>query len=357
MGARWLTVLIVAVVLVLAPLAVRARPVVAPAVAPVELATRILQSHSLGWSGYVESRGSLQIPTSTSFANLAQLLGESNDLRVWWRGPDDWRVDRLRSTGETDLFRHGSQTVRWVFESRTATITPVSRIRLPDASDLLPPTLARTVLEGFRPAELTPLPPRRLAGASAVGLRLTPNEAAASLAHVDLWADPRTGLALGVELYAPDNPRPVLTTTLRTFEPQMPAPEFTAFVPDPDVKLDVEQSVDVAAAAHALGSGELPRVLGGLRPRNEMPGAVGVYGRGPTNLIAIPLRGQVAGPLRHQLRTSAAAEETEVGVLAPIGPISVLLTPFQAGRGSYLLTGTVSPDTVRRAASELVSAA
>ncbi len=50
---------------------------------------------------------------------------------------DDWRVDRIRSTGETDLFRQQGYTIRWVFESETATYSPVSKIRLPDAADLL----------------------------------------------------------------------------------------------------------------------------------------------------------------------------------------------------------------------------
>ena len=49
------------------------------------------------------------MPDSDSFVGLAQLLGEDNDLRVWWRAADDWRIDRIRSTGETDLFRRGAE--------------------------------------------------------------------------------------------------------------------------------------------------------------------------------------------------------------------------------------------------------
>jgi hypothetical protein len=39
------------------------------------------------------------VPDSAAFANLATLLGEDNQLGVWWRSTDDWRVDRIRSTG------------------------------------------------------------------------------------------------------------------------------------------------------------------------------------------------------------------------------------------------------------------
>ena len=48
----------------------------------------------------------------------------------------------------------------------------VSEIRLPDASDLLPPTLARALLQGVRDEELSRLPTRRLAGHR--GARRTP---------------------------------------------------------------------------------------------------------------------------------------------------------------------------------------
>ena len=67
---------------------------------------------------------------------------------MWWRNADDWRVDRIRSTGETDLFRQGGGIVRWVFESETATYSPVSKIRLPDASDLLPADLRAVAAAG-----------------------------------------------------------------------------------------------------------------------------------------------------------------------------------------------------------------
>ena len=37
----------------------------------------------------VESSGNLDVPVSESFANLADLLGETNRLRVWWRNEED----------------------------------------------------------------------------------------------------------------------------------------------------------------------------------------------------------------------------------------------------------------------------
>ena len=69
----------------------------------------------------------------------------------------------------------------------------------------------------------------------------------------------------------------------------------------------------------------------------------------------LPLRGQVAGPLRQRLRDSGNAQETAVGTLAPVGPVGLLLTPRRARQGALLLTGTVTGETLQRAATELLA--
>jgi outer membrane lipoprotein-sorting protein len=356
MSARWLVVLFTAAALVATPLVMGARPAPPSDIAAADLARRVQQSADVAWSGFVETSGTLQVPDNESFATLAQLLGENTQLRVWWRNDDDWRVDRIRSTGETDLFRQQGYTIRWVFESETATYSPVSEIRLPDASDLLPPTLAREVMRHARDDELSRLPSRRVAGIDAPGLRLTPNESATTVAHVDIWADADTGLPVRVELYGAGEQRPVLTTTLLELSLSEPAAETTDFNPGTGVQVNYEQSVDVAAAAHAFAPYDLPASLAGLRSRDgEDPGAVGIYGRGPTTLIALPLRGRVAGPLRRQLSDRGSVQLTDVGILAPIGPVGVLITPFRGRRGAFLLAGTVNSQTLQRAAAELLA--
>ena len=94
-----------------------------------------------------------------------------------------------------DLFRQGGDPPFAGSSSReTATYSPVSKIRLPDASDLLPPTFARSLLQGVRESELSRLPARQIAGIDAPGLRLTPEERATTVGRVDIWADPGSGL-------------------------------------------------------------------------------------------------------------------------------------------------------------------
>lgn len=344
-----------AVLLVVLPLAVAHRPGGAPATRPTaELLAQVRASGSVGWSGRAESTGALQLPSSDSFATLGQLLGEQVELRAWWRGERSWRVDRIRSTGETDTFRDGNGQVRWIFESERATYSPVSTIRLPDAVDVLPPALGRDLLQGATPDELTAIAGRRIAGVDAAGYVLTPSEASSTVARVELWLEPSTGLPVRVDLYAKDGARPVLSTTLTELTLRDPDPADVRFDPPASVSLAYEESTDVVAAANGLQAADLPRALAGLGPRGgDAPGAVGVYGRGPTTMIVFPLRGSVAGPLREQLERNGAASRSRQGTLAPVGPVNLLLTRFPGRGGGYLLAGTVTPETLAEAADQL----
>lgn len=348
-------VVLAAVLLVGVPVAVRHRPPGPVAEPPLtELVARVQASAAVGWSGRAESRGALQLPDSDSFATLGQLLGQQVELRAWWRGPRSWRVDRIRSTGETDTFRDGGGQVRWVFESERATFSPVSTIRLPDAVDVLPATLGRDLFQGARSDEVSSLPPERVAGVDAAGLRLRPADDASTVDHVDLWADPATGLPLRVDLYGLGSTQPALTTAFTDVTLTTPDPAKVRFSAPAGVTLAYEESTDVAAAANALEQADLPGVLAGLSTRDgQDPGAVGVYGRGPTTMIVFPLRGNVARPLRDQLSRNAASSETAAGTLAPVGPISVLLTRIPGRGGGFLLAGTVTAATLTAAAAQL----
>lgn len=344
----------VAALLVVAPLAVTHRPGGGPPTRPTaELLARVQASVGVGWSGRAQSTGSLQLPASDSFATLGQLLGEQVELRAWWRGERSWRVDRIRSTGETDTFRDGGGQVRWIFESERATYSPVSRIRLPDAVDVLPPTLGRDLLQGARVDELSALAGRRVAGVDALGFKLLPREPGTTVGEVQVWLDPTTALPLRVDLYGVGGTTPVLSTTMTELTLRDPDPAAVRFVPPADVSLAYEESTDVAAAANALQAVDLPSSLSGLRTRDGRdPGAVGVYGRGPTTMIVLPLRGSVARPLRDQLERGGGRTDA-TGTSSPVGPVSVLLTRFGGRGGGFLLAGTVTPDTLVQAADQL----
>jgi hypothetical protein len=187
-------------------------------------------------------------------------------------------------------------------------------------------------------------------------LRLVPAEAGTSVRQVDVWIDPQSGLPLQVELYGADEKRPVLSTVLRELSVGPPSDGSTRFALAAGVGLNYEESVDVAAAANAFAPVDLPASLGGLNSRTgENPSAVGVYGRGPTTLIALPLRRDVAGPLRRRLRESASAQETDVGTVSSVGPVGLLLTPYRREGSRFLLAGTVTQEVLTRAATDLLA--
>lgn len=354
---RWLAVAALALTVVSVPVVLRHLPAEESTISAVALAKRISGTVDLGWSGEVRSRGALEVPLSGStFGGVARLLGEQSDLRVWWRDAEHWRVDRTRASGESDLTRDGSSTVRWTYESYTATFTPYSPVRLPTDTDVVPVALASRLLAGGQPSELSRLDSRRVAGRSAAGLRLVPADDRSTIARVEVWADQSSGLPLRVDVYAEGAPeRPVLSTELMALD--LDAPSDTILDPDlaRGVGLRRSAALDEAAGANAFAPFVPPASIADL-PRRGQPGslgAVGVYGRGPTAVLAVPLRESVARGLQKQLSSSPQARVAGNSTSLEIGPLSVLLTRLE--HGNFLLTGTVSPETLGQATIDLAS--
>lgn len=354
-AARWLVVAALALGVVIAPVLPDLLPVRESTIGAPALAAQVRRSPELGWSGEVRTLGTLRVPVSGStFGGVARLLGEEAHLRVWWRAPDDWRIDRIRATGESDLVRNGGSTIRWTYEGNRVRFTPHSYVRLPDDSDLVPAGLAARLLSGARPEELSRLPARRITGRSAPGLRLRPADPRSTIARIDLWADDVTGLPLAVEVYdAPDATVPVLRTEVVALDPGAPAAGRTDFRLAATLDYSRGVSMDDVAGANAFAPLAPPSTVAGLARRGQEAdfGAVGVYGQGATALVALPLRPSVVPGLREQLRRSRDSRESGAGTALEVGPISVLLVSHEVG--SFLLAGTVTPATLQAASEDL----
>jgi hypothetical protein len=201
---RWCVVALGLLLLVALPVTVRLLPVRGDTVSASDLLTRVQTSRQVAYSGDVESDGSLALPVADQFTDVADLLGGRTTMRVWWRAADDFRVDKLTTTGETDLFQDRLGTTTWSFEADRAVRTLNSRVRLPRTADLLPPALALRLLSGAGPDQVTRLGSERVAGIEAPGLRLTPRDTRSSIGHVDVWVDPASGLALRVSVFGRD---------------------------------------------------------------------------------------------------------------------------------------------------------
>jgi hypothetical protein len=341
-------------VLVSLPTVIGALPARSSDLSATELLAEVKASGSVGHSGYAESVGGLDLPLTEDFTALTSLLGDRTRIRSWWRGEADWRVDTVQTTGEAGTYRDASGIWNWDYEQDTIVRTSEPTVRLPRVSDVEPAALARRLLSEARAGDVSRIPSRRVAGRDAAGLRVRPSDDGTTIDRVDVWVDPASGLALRVEIYGKDTPRPVLETAFLDFSDRTPPPSATRFSPAQPEKIRGETNPDLAAAINVFSRVVAPATLAGLpgRPGVIGLGSVGTYGSGLTLLVAVPLPGRISWPLREQLTKTPGATETDQGVRIAVGPLSLLLTDSQ-NRRSWLITGTVTAQTLDRAAAQL----
>lgn len=337
---RWAVVAAGVAVLVLLPSVVAAIPAQTTAVSAQELLRRVRASAGVGWSGYAESSGTLVVPDVRELGDLPTLLGDTTRSRAWWRGPESWRVDVLSLTGETDTARDGGGTWTWESEERsTVRVLGDPGVRLPTAADLLPPVLGRR-LAGTPDVEVARLPARRVAGRSANGLRLVPTDpGGTTVAAVEMWVEPRTGLPLQVEVLVDGLQAPALVTVLLDLELERPPSARTAFVPPPDSATTVVDAPDLAALSDRYAPYRLPDELAGL-PRQEVGegarGGVGAYGRGLQSVAVVPLPRDVA---RRAIRRIDPDGDRRTAVVRT--PLLSAVIARDGRRRAYLLVGAV----------------
>ncbi len=351
---RWSLVALAVALVVLVPMSVRALPVHDEAISAPDLLTLVQGSEDAAYSGEVEARGRLGLPVTDRFTDVADLLGGETRMRVWWRNAEDWRVDKLLPTGEIDLFRHGNATIRWDFEREEAQTSLDPSIRLPRDADLLPPALARRALTDADPSDVTRLPARRIAGHDAPGLRLKPSDPRTSIDHVDLWADPDSGLVLALDAYDADA-QPVLSTAFTRVDLSTPEPRQTSFHAAPGVRMIVDNVLDIADAANQYAPIVPPLSVAGLPQSSSSEGAVGVYGTGLAQVMAVPLRSRDGRYLADHLRASGATETDDV-LLLRAGPLGIaMICSHDRFDVAWLVTGTVTDATLEQAARDLVA--
>ncbi|MEP6853422.1 MAG: transcriptional regulator [bacterium] len=344
--------------LALVPEAVAHRPLSGSGISAATLLERINASEAAGYSGYAESVGTLSLPQADQLDevdDVGALFGGRTQLRVWWRGAADWRLDTLTPFGESDVHRDASGTWTWDYERSRATRTTVfteSQLRLPDAVDLLPPEVGRRLLSEAGPEEVTRVGSRAIAGVTAAGLRLVPAEKQSSISRVDVWADPDTGLTLRVDVYASAKAAAVSTTFL-DLDQSRPAASATAFALPATARLSERGDRDLLSGIDRYTDASPPATLAGLAGIRRVDAqSVGVYGRGVTSLVLTPLPYSIGDELRTTLATLSGPPKVGTRVLAAFGPVHVLLLTDRGGR-YWLLSGTVTEATLQRAADEL----
>lgn len=365
---RWLIVALGVLVLVSLPVLVPAARAwrdrgAGLGTSPADIRQAALGSESTPYSGYAEANGGLALPVSGEFNALADLLGGQSQLRVWWNGPGDWRVDQLSFAGESDSYENWPMTWTWNYESNLAVLSTAEsgalQARLPEAADLVPASLARRLLSQATPSELLRIGDRTIAGRAANGIRLRPSEPGGTIDHVDLWIDASTGVPLRVAAYQAGNSQAVLSSTFLDFAPVRTSTATTRFSVPSGARVQVEDQPDLADLVRRFPDQVPPAQLAGMARNTVFAGVgpVAVYGRGVTELVVTELSLRTAYSLGDQLQKAPGAVQSAAGISVTVGPLSVLLTPQNGDRRSWLLTGTVTPAMLASAAAGLPPAA
>ncbi|MBV9592659.1 MAG: transcriptional regulator, partial [Actinobacteria bacterium] len=258
---RWLAVLAATAVLVSLPAVAADLPVSRSTMSAEDLLSRIEHSGEVPYSGYAESDGGLNLPVSGQFSSISNLFSGTTQLRVWYRGATSWRVDTVGVFGESDLHDTVDGLWTWDYESNSAVLdsSPQDvRARLPRADDLLPAPLARRVLSGVSSGSVERISDERIAGHTAVGLRLHAPQQQSTIDHVDVWALPATGLALRVTVWEHSSATPALDTSMLDVSTDRPSVDTVAFNPPPGARIRTEPAPDLVSLVDRLGRDRTP---------------------------------------------------------------------------------------------------
>jgi hypothetical protein len=364
---RWATVAAGVAVLLAAPTAasavadridaVRGRHGLVPA-DPASLLGDALASASVPHQGLAESRGGLAVPDVPRLGDVAAQLGETTRLRVWWSGPDAWRVDAPTLTGERDTYG-GTELgfpVRWDYEDlRLTAVVGDPPLRLPREDDLLPPQVARRLLSGVGPADvLEPAPQDRVAGRRTVGLRIVPADPRSTIGAIDVQLEPASRLPLAVTVRDPAG-RTALDSRFVDLALTTPDPAVLKVPAAPGASREQENAPDLVSRVLRDGAWALPDRLAGLPASEETVGGAAAYGTGLVRLVVLPLSPRLGARVLDATRAGAVVRTLPGGEvqLLTSGPISIAAARGSNGEHLYLISGLVTTDLLADVAGAL----
>jgi hypothetical protein len=359
---RWAVVVAGTALLVAAPslavagVSVATRPASVPA--PQTLVRRALASASVAHQGLAESRGTLGLPDVQQFGDVAALLGSTTRERVWWQDADHWRVARLLTTGEQDVYSRSPNTVvTWDYERNLRRRTfGTGSVRLPRVDDLVPPQAARRLLGALDPADrVTPLPARVIGGLQGAGLRVVPASHVGTIGSLDVWIEPGSGLPLALTVRDRHGATAFETAFLDVDVAEPAAPDL-AVPRAPGARRENADAPDLVALVDRYTREPLPSTLAG-QPRT--PGVIrgtATYGQGLARFVVVPLPPGPAIDVLDAARLRAPAETVTGGQTVTLDAGVVTATVAVGdGERSYLVTGMVTADVVRAAGQDLLA--
>jgi hypothetical protein len=349
---RWGVVLAAVAVLVSVPVAINVWPARASAITAVALRERMAASARQTYQGYAQSSGLLPLPALPNLEQVTDLVSGTTEMRAWYAARDRWRVDVIDGSSERDLYQTPHAQYTWDYgDNLLSKIVGEQPIRLPRGADLTPPRLLG-VATGDRFEKLAG---KRVAGFAAAGLRIVPSTPETTVAHVDVWADPASGLPLQAEVTAKTGVRPVFVS--RFLQVRLSAPGADVLTPPeprPGMGFTTTDAPDILSAINRRRPATLPARLGDYPRRDAVAGvsAAGLYGTGLAQFVVAALPGRFGSQAYDRVSTFGQAVAVPDGTAALIatGLLSVLVV---RGQRTYLVAGLVEPAVLRSVATEL----
>jgi len=359
---RWAIVLVATVLICGIPVALRLWPADAAQVDPAVLRARMAASAGQPYQGFAQSNGLLPLPPLPYLQQVTALVSGPTQLRTWYAAADRWRVDVIGEGSEKDLYQTPEGQYTWDYGADQLTrIVGVQPVRLPRAADVTPPELARRLLGVTAGDRLESLPGKRVAGVSAAGLRIVPAAAGTTVAYVDIWADPRTGLPVQAEITARGGTRPVFVT--RFLELHLSSPAATVLTPPAPragMGYTTTTTPDVIGALNRFGAGRrpLPDQIDGYARHDVLNGTptAGVYGTGLAQFVVLIAPGRFGSSAYEQVAKFGTPLTLSRGDGASLATGLLSVAVVRPGRTTFLVAGLVDPAVLQRVATSLAEA-
>jgi hypothetical protein len=342
------------------PALASALPVSGTGLTARQLESRVLGSQRLAFAGYAESDASFGLPALPAFSSVTPLLDGVSRMRVWQAAPDRWRVDTLSDTGENDTYQAGADTFIWDSGEQLLTgIYGPQTVRLPRAADLQPAALAvRLIGAAGAGAKAGTLPSQRVAGQSAAGLEITPAAPQSTIARVDIWASPASGLPLLVEVFDRGTAQPALETRFLQVGPWTPDAGVLTPQHGPGTGFTTTTPGDFSGVLKNLDDELLPGSLAGLARQPSPVPQIGLYGSGLTTFAVLTFGRETGCRLLRDALDAGAARLTlpdGAGAVASAPLVNLVLVRPSGSPDTFLLVGLISKATLEQAAGTLAA--
>jgi hypothetical protein len=204
------------------------------------------------------------------------------------------------------------------------------------------------------------LAPRRVAGIAAAGLRITPGDPASTVAHIDIWAQPSTGLPLLVDVFGRGSRQPALETQFLQVSSWHPVRAILTPQRGAGTAFTQATAADLSGALGNLGPVILPGSLAGRARVPAPPGfdQVGIYGRGLATFAVLEINGATGLSLIGGARANGGTVlkvRHGVGVIVSTSLITAVLLHPSATAGTFVLAGFVNRQVLKQAALQLAA--